>query len=265
MKNPKKNATTKMARRQRSTLPARVCIFIFIFVAIVVMGLRVKEIAGDLAAGNVPQVITPAHAETAAKEADKPAPAETKKEETKKEEAPKPEAQKPDAAKAEIPKEDAPKEDNSGDTADSSNGSEPENYSEAEVNILKKLSERRKELEKRAREMDEREALLKVTEQRVDKKMDDLKATQEQLRQAIGDATAEQKAKADSLVKIYESMKPKEAARIFDALDMQTLLTVISRMKEARIAPILAAMDANKAKQVTAALIEKKPLPAMPQ
>ncbi len=233
----------------------RVGLPVFIFLAVVIMGLRIQEVATDLAQGNTPNAVTQAKAEAASKNADKPAPAaEAKKEdkqEEKKEEGHK--AAKDGEAVVEKP-----------DPINADPVLEQENYSEAEVNILKRLSERRQELDKHARDIDQREALLKITEQRIDKKLGDMKTMQEQIRAAISTATAEQKAKTDSLVKIYEIMKPKDAANIFNALDMPVLLSVISNMKEARVAPILAAMDPQKAKQVTGALMEKKPLPTPP-
>lgn len=55
-----------------------------------------------------------------------------------------------------------------------------------------------------------------------------------------------------SLVKVYERMKPKQAARIFEELDMKVILQVARRMKEANVAQILAAMDPVKARDITA-------------
>jgi flagellar motility protein MotE (MotC chaperone) len=68
----------------------------------------------------------------------------------------------------------------------------------------------------------------------------------------------------ESLVKIYESMKPKDAARIFEALELPILLDVMERMREAKSAPILAAMDPMKAKEVTSSLAERRTIPAPP-
>ncbi len=223
--------------------------FIFIFLAVVMMGLRLQDVTTDIIKGNTIQAIAPAKAETAAKEADKP------------------EAAKPETAHAkegEAVKEGVKDEKPDPINADPVIPPDQENFSDAEVNILKRLSERRQELDKRGRDIDQREALLKITEQRIDKKLGELKTAQEQVRQAISTVTAEQKAKTDSLVKIYEIMKPKDAAHIFNALDMPVLLSVIANMKESRVAPILAAMEPQKAKLVTSALMEKKPIPAVP-
>ena len=227
---------------------------IFIFIAVVMMGLRLQEMGSDLINGNALHAVAPARAESHGEESKKEAP---KKEEAHKEE-------KAECAHKKDAKEGAVAKDEKPDPINSDPVSEQDNYSEAEVNVLKRLSERRQELNKQARDLDQREALMKITEQRIDKKLTEMKLMQDQIRQSITAVTAEQKAKTDSLVKIYEIMKPKEAARIFDALDMPVLLNVVANMKESRVAPILAAMDAQKAKLVTSALIEKKPMPTPP-
>ena len=56
------------------------------------------------------------------------------------------------------------------------------------------------------------------------------------------------------LVKVYEAMKPREAATIFDDLDLPVLLPVLDRMKEARAAAILAAMQPDRARLATTEL-----------
>jgi flagellar motility protein MotE (MotC chaperone) len=53
------------------------------------------------------------------------------------------------------------------------------------------------------------------------------------------------------LVKLYETMKPRDAATIFNELEMPVLLQVVDRMKEAKAAPVLAAMQPDKARDVT--------------
>jgi flagellar motility protein MotE (MotC chaperone) len=56
-------------------------------------------------------------------------------------------------------------------------------------------------------------------------------------------------------------MKPKDAARIFGELDMVVLLDVIERMKERKIAPILAEMNPQRAKAITIELAQRRGLP----
>ena len=64
-----------------------------------------------------------------------------------------------------------------------------------------------------------------------------------------------------NLVKIYSTMKPKEAARLFNDMEMPLLVRVFEQMKESKSAPILALMDLNKASALTSELANKKRLP----
>ena len=81
----------------------------------------------------------------------------------------------------------------------------------------------------------------------------------------LEDQSEEEKARIASLVKIYEGMKPKEAARIFDTLDLDILVNVVSQMSERKLSPVLASMNPERARTVTIMLAEQKTLPEMPE
>ncbi|WP_084536650.1 MotE family protein [Azospirillum halopraeferens] len=131
--------------------------------------------------------------------------------------------------------------------------------------VLQALAERRADIERRTREMEQREALLAAAEKRIDQKLQEMEKVRTDIQGLLRIGDERQSAQLDSLVKIYETMKPKEAARIFEELDMPVLLDVIQRMKESKTAPILAAMDPSRAKEVTSALVERRAFPAIPQ
>ena len=133
--------------------------------------------------------------------------------------------------------------------------------SPAELDVLKQLSDRREQLEKRSRDLDTRESLLKVTEQRVGQKIKEMETLRQQLQSMVNQANGAQQVQLDNLVKIYETMKPEEAAKIFETLDMPVLLGVIQKMKPARSAPIMAKMAPEKAKEITVALTKQDQLP----
>ena len=133
--------------------------------------------------------------------------------------------------------------------------------SPAEMEVLKQLSNRREQLEKRSHDLDTRESLLKVAEQRVDQKMKEMGTLRQQLQAMVGQANGAQQAQLENLVKIYETMKPEDAAKIFDTLDMHVLLDVFQKMKPARTAPIMAKMSSERAKEVTVALTKQDQLP----
>jgi flagellar motility protein MotE (MotC chaperone) len=56
-------------------------------------------------------------------------------------------------------------------------------------------------------------------------------------------------------------MKPKDAATIFEGMELPPLLQLLTRMKDLKTAPILAAMAPEKARAVTIAMAQHKDLP----
>lgn len=138
-------------------------------------------------------------------------------------------------------------------------------FSPTELELLQRLQERREQLDQRGRELDQREAMLAAAEQRFDQKIAELQKLRGEIQGLLRQVSEEQSAQLDSLVKIYEAMKPADAAKIFNDLDNTVLLNVISRMKEGKTAPILAAMESKRAQQVTILLAERKKLPAVPE
>jgi len=122
--------------------------------------------------------------------------------------------------------------------------------------VLERLQERRRELDKRKRDLDMRETLLKAAEQRMDAKLGELRSLQ------TGDATpgARQKAQAEqlkSLVTMYETMKPKDAARIFDRLDLKILVEVSTQMNPRKMSEVLAQMTPEAAERLTVELANR--------
>ena len=102
---------------------------------------------------------------------------------------------------------------------------------------------------------------MKAAERRIDRKIEDLKALRGAVEGLIKTHDDQQAKKMQSLVKIYEAMKPKDAARIFEELDLDTLLLVAERMKERKLAPIMAKMNPQKAKTMTVELGKLRELP----
>lgn len=137
-------------------------------------------------------------------------------------------------------------------------------FSDSTIAILEKLSQRRKELEERSKAMDLREATLAAQEQRVDQKSMELKALKALLESALKQRSEEEEKQMQSLVKMYESMKPKDAAQIFEELDMDVLLEVVSRMSERKAAPVLGLLTPGRAKEITVELADRRKLPIAP-
>lgn len=133
-------------------------------------------------------------------------------------------------------------------------------FSKDEMSVLQDLSHRRKELEKEQETLNMRENVLKATENKLDQKVEELKALQTQVSELMKGYDAQENAKFQSLVKIYENMKPREASKIFDELDMPMLIQIVTRMKEVRVAPIIANMNPSKAKELSIELSKQRSL-----
>ncbi len=133
-------------------------------------------------------------------------------------------------------------------------------FSDIEVDILQSLSKRRTQLDALEEKVRLKEHLLESTEVRLDDKISQIKTLESTVRDLLKSYDKEEEAQIRSLVKIYENMKPKEAARIFDEMGMTILLLVVDRMSERRAAPILAKMSPTKARMLTEELAENRKL-----
>jgi flagellar motility protein MotE (MotC chaperone) len=123
---------------------------------------------------------------------------------------------------------------------------------------LQKLSVRREALDNRQKDLDLRENLVKAAEARIDKKIAEMKSLQSNIEAMLKQVDRQDEEKLKSLVKIYESMKPKDAARILNTLELTIQLGVLGRMKEAKAATILGLMSDDQAKAVTDAIAARR-------
>lgn len=136
----------------------------------------------------------------------------------------------------------------------------PESRSEAQ--LLRDLNNKRPNLDSREKQLELRERLLEAAEKRVDGKISELRALEARLKQLTGVQEEQANKQFLSLVKVYETMKPKDAAKVFEKLDMTVQIAVASRMKEAKMAAILSQMTPDSAKQLTMELANKAKLPS---
>ncbi|MGE5547233.1 MAG: MotE family protein [Solirubrobacterales bacterium] len=138
---------------------------------------------------------------------------------------------------------------------------EQSNLTQTEMDVLQKLSDRRALLDAREKDIERREALQKAAESQIERKISEMKTLQSTIEGLLRQYNDQEDNKMRSLVKIYENMKPKEAAKIFEQLDMPIMLDVVERMKEQKVAPILAEMDPSKARAVTSELAQRRQIP----
>jgi flagellar motility protein MotE (MotC chaperone) len=130
--------------------------------------------------------------------------------------------------------------------------------SDAERAVLLDLRQRREALEARAHELDQRAAEMAAADRRLNERVQQLAALQTRLESLEATREHHKEENWSGLVKVYETMKPREAAAIFDALDMQVLLQVLDRMQDRKAAPVLAAMQPDRARLATQLLAEMR-------
>ncbi len=131
------------------------------------------------------------------------------------------------------------------------------NTTKTEVDVMQRLAERRQQLEARAQKLELREKLLKATEKKLQEKLDELKQLEARIAAAVETEKKERSDEFKDLVALYENMKPKQAATIFNRLDMDVLLSVAQNMKTRKMSAILAQMNTEVAQRLTVELVAR--------
>lgn len=128
---------------------------------------------------------------------------------------------------------------------------ENKGISASERAVLERLQSRRQELEARARELEIRENLMKASEKKIQAKADEVKTLEAKIGEGDEKKKEQEAAQLKSLIIMYENMKPKDAAKIFDRLDMKILYDVATKVNPRKMADILAQMSTEAAERLT--------------
>ena len=165
----------------------------------------------------------------------------------------KPAEKKEEAPKPAAPAAEAPKPDGVVVYPDQN----PQSVSPSERAILERLQARRQELEQRAREVEIRESLLKSAEKRIEGRVEEMKATEARITTATGQKAEEDAARFKGLITMYEGMKPKDAAKVFDRLEMSVLYEIASKIAPRKMSDILGLMQPEAAERLTVELARR--------
>ncbi|MDP4024553.1 hypothetical protein Q8W71_18165 [Methylobacterium sp. NEAU 140] len=133
----------------------------------------------------------------------------------------------------------------------------PDPVSPAERALLEKLGARRDALRQRSDELDLREKMLNDAERKLETGLGDLKQAEDKVDAAAKAKEAAQRDGLKSIVTMYETMKPKEAARVFDRLGHDVLVPLVVAMNPRKMAEILAVMQPETAERLTVALANR--------
>jgi flagellar motility protein MotE (MotC chaperone) len=133
----------------------------------------------------------------------------------------------------------------------------PQNASASERAILERLQERRGSIDERAKELELRENLLKAAEKKVDGRLGELKEVEDRISTSARAEKDEADKQMKTIVIMYETMKPKEAARVFDRLNIAVLVPIVSAMNPRKMSEVLAVMSPEAAERLTVALASR--------
>jgi flagellar motility protein MotE (MotC chaperone) len=131
--------------------------------------------------------------------------------------------------------------------------------------VLERLQDRRQELDTRSRDIEMRENLLKAAEKRLEAKVGELKDVETRVNTAMGNRDKAEADRFKSIVAMYENMKAKDAARIFDRLDLKILVDVATQISPRKMSEILALMSPESAERLTVDLAHRASPPSKSQ
>jgi flagellar motility protein MotE (MotC chaperone) len=165
--------------------------------------------------------------------------------------APDPEAEKIAAAEAKKQMDNAPR-----NAATWLNGAERP-LSPAEKALIERLGERREEMDGRLKEIEMREKMLETVERKIESKTDELKQLEDKSNASANDKIKQEVQGLKNLVIMYEAMKPKDAARIFDRLSHDVLVPVVQQMNPRKMSEVLSSMQPEAAEKLTVAIASR--------
>lgn len=134
----------------------------------------------------------------------------------------------------------------------------------SEIEILQKLAERRRQLDEMERQLQMREDLLHAAEGRIAKRIDEMKGMEAKLGEAAKAKDEGNSQQISDLVKMYESMKAKDAARVFDKLDISLLAEIARQMNPKKLGDVVAKMAPDQAEKLTVELSNRRRMEAAP-
>lgn len=126
----------------------------------------------------------------------------------------------------------------------------PGGQSPSEKAIAERLAERRADLDAKARDMEMRENLMKAAEKRLEGRIEELKKLEGKDGETVD--------RLKSVVVMYEAMRPKDAAKIFDRMEMRTLYDIMNQMNPRKVSEVLALMKPENAERITGELARRR-------
>ncbi|WP_254702218.1 MotE family protein [Roseivivax sp. THAF40] len=127
--------------------------------------------------------------------------------------------------------------------------------------LLDTIKEEQALLDAARTRLEEREAEIALKEETVDLKSARLEELRQELSRLLERSEAQQTDDLNRLVALYSAMKPADAARIMDDLDLEVTVLVLGTMRERDAAPIMAGLSEIRARAISKIMLERAQLP----
>jgi flagellar motility protein MotE (MotC chaperone) len=101
-----------------------------------------------------------------------------------------------------------------------------------------------------------------AAEQRLNERLTELRQLESTVSTLLGQLDEAQEQRLAALVDVYQRMRAKDAARVFDGLEDDVLVQVAGRMRQASLAEVMGRMDADRARRLTQMLADRARPPA---
>jgi len=129
--------------------------------------------------------------------------------------------------------------------------------SPAELQVLQNLGARRDQLDHREEDLSTQLALLAAAEAKLDAKTKVLTGLKADVQALLAQADGREAAETDRLVKVFEGMKPKDAAARLAIMDDSVRLPIAAKMKDRALAGVVGQMSPQDAKKLTESLAHR--------
>lgn len=160
----------------------------------------------------------------------------------------------------ELASDDEPLLGEESDTAGEDSLAEENALNQSELDVLQMLRGRRVELDARAQRLDLREKLVLAAEHALESRIQDWKQLKVAVEASLEKYNTKRDGKLQTLATYYEKMKAKDAARVFNTLELPYLIDIVERMKVAKVADIIGRMETERAKTLTTELARQHQL-----
>ena len=138
---------------------------------------------------------------------------------------------------------------------------DPQAATQAPEEILRALQRERELVDLQKQDVEERKAEIALAMERLKIERDSLTELKGAIEALLAQVEASKTEDLERLIAFYKNMKPVDAARIMDDLDIETTILILGEMNPRLAAPILAKVSPVRARAVSKIILERSQLP----